>query len=400
MARHGRMARVFKDDQSFMSKELGYCVLVIGDIYDNHLIRFVGNLKEENKDAIIDVVATRNNQELSPRVKNAVRDIFYFVDYTNGNKYVREIKKIFGIRQTLRKLGENHHYNIVNIHFPQEEYGFSADLFKKLGDTILITPWGSDIYRCGKRGRFLLRPLFKKSDWVCGTGNRFNKDVQKFFNLPDAKFVNLDIGSESIDYISEKQKEIDAVEARAILGLKGEYFITCGYNAHKEQHHIEIIEAINSIKKELPSQSTLIFPLTYPKDTEYIDTIKKKLNECSLHAIIFDQYLKNEDLFLMRQATDMFIHVQSTDANAASVQEYLLLGKNVVNGSWLRYSELETCGIPYHLVDSLEALSLAILNAFRTGATEIPEKTKGYIASYGWKPWIKKWNEFFISTLK
>lgn len=383
-----------------MSKESGYSVLVIGDIYDNHLIRFVGNLKEENKDAIIDVVATRNNQDLSPRVKKAVRDIYYFEDFSAGVKYLREIKKISGIRRTLKLLSTKCHYNIVNIHFPLEEYGFSVDIFKKLGDTVLITPWGSDIYRCGKRGRLLLNPLFHKADRVCGTGNRFNKDVQKLFNLPDAKFVNLDIGSESIDYISEKLKEIDAVEARASLGLKGDYYITCGYNAHEEQHHIEIIEAINSIKNELPSQLTLIFPLTYPKDTEYISTIKKRLNEYSLHAIIFDQYLKNEDLFLIRQATDMFIHVQKTDANAASVQEYLLLGKNVVNGSWLRYSELETYGIPYHLVDSLDSLPKAILDSYRNGATEVPEKTKEYIASYGWKPWIKKWNEYFISTLK
>lgn len=383
-----------------MSEELGYSVLVIGDIYDNHLIRFVSNLKGENDNAIIDVVATRNNHELSPRVKMAVRDIFYFEDYTTGNKYVREIKKIIGIRRTLRIIGKKRHYNIVNIHFPIEEYGFAVGSLRKLGDTMLITPWGSDIYRSGKRGRLLLRPLFHKADRVCGTGNRFNKDVKRLFNLPDAKFINLDIGSETIDYISEKRKDICAEDARRRLELSGDYFITCGYNAHQEQHHLLIIDAINQVKDKLPKDTVLIFPLTYPKEESYINEIKERVKMYCLRAVFYENYLQIEDLFLMRQSTDMFIHVQSTDANAQSVQEYILLGKNVLNGSWLRYSELERDGIPYHLTESLDTLPQAILNSFEQGPVEVSDSIIDYISAYGWKPWIKKWNEYFLSTLK
>lgn len=382
-----------------MSESIAYSLLITGDIFDNHIIRFIGNLKEENPSVTIDVLATKNGNSIPDRIKTIVRNIYWINETYSKNKYSREFNKIFSIRSVLKHIGRNNHYNIVNIHFPIEEYGFAVGLFRNLADTILITPWGSDIYRCGKRGLFLLNRLFYESDYVCGTGNRFNKDVQKLFHLPDSKFVNLDIGSETIDYITEKKSEIDATTARRLLNLDGDYFITCGYNAHKEQHHLAIIDSINSIKKSLPSNTVLIFPLTYPKDEQYINEIKKRLTDCSLHSALFVDYLQLSDLFLMRQATDMFIHVQSTDANAASVQEYILLGKNVVNGSWLRYSELETKGLPYHLTESLDSLPQSILESFEDGPTKVSEDTMNYIASYGWKPWIKKWNTFFISTL-
>lgn len=394
------MEGVFEDDRRIIIRMKEYKLLVVGNIYDNHLIRFVSNLKELNPQVTIDFLSTESGKALNERIEKVVSNVYWFKEPLKGNKYSREFIKIWNIRSTLKKINTKEHYDIVNIHFPIEEYGFAARLFKQLGDTLLVTPWGSDVYRCGKRGRYLLRRVFNKCDYVSGAGNRFSKDVQQIFSLPDRKIVKLDIGSETIDYISENRSAISQLEARTQLDLKGDYFITCGYNAHKAQHHLEILDAINKIRNELPEELTLIFPVTYPKDEDYISELKKRSMEYSFHSVFFSDYLQVKDLFLMRQATDMFIHVQSTDANAQSVQEYLLLEKNVVNGEWLRYPELEKDGIPYYTAESIKTLSHSILDAYKHGPLSISDGTLRYIESYGWKPWIVKWNEFYESTIK
>lgn len=378
---------------------MGYKLLVVGNIYDNHVVRYVSNLKNENPEAIIDILATKRDMPVQDRVADAVSDIYWLEEKSYQNKYLREFNKIRTLLSVVSRIKNEKQYDIVNIHFPIEEYFFVISKFRKMGKTLLITPWGSDVYRSGKRGRFFLKRVFSNADYVCGTGNRFSKDVRRIFNVPSYKFVNLDIGSETIDYIYLHKASIDTLKARTLLGIKREgYVITCGYNAHSEQNHLAILDAIYKIKDELPSDATLLFPMTYPQNRQYIETVKERVKTYSFNSLFFEHFLSIDQLFLMRQATDMFIHVQQTDANAQSVQEYILLGKNVVNGGWLRYDELEKDGIPYYVTDSLQSLSTTVMNAYKEGRKHISHETIDYIMSYGWKSWIKKWNTFFVQV--
>lgn len=382
-----------------MSFNTGYKVLVVGNIYDNHLVRFVSNLKIENPDVEIDVLPIYRSGEVPERAKNAVTKVFWIDELESSNKLVRAIIKIKRLKKLVMQLSVNRHYDIINIQYPTTESYFMIDDFKKMGKVILVTPWGSDVYRSGRITRRLLKSIFDKADYVCGTGNRFSMDVQHIFSIPNNKMVSLDIGSESIDYFVENKDVVSQQAAKVKLGIKSDYIITCGYNAHTEQNHLAIIEAINERRREFPKDLLLLFPMTYPPNPQYISEVKQKAKQYNLNTRFFENFLNLEELFLMRQVTDMFIHVQSTDANAASVQEYILLNKNVVNGGWLRYSELEKHGLPYHVVESLPNLSQTIVDAYHKGNKQISEETLQYIVSYGWKPWIKKWNEFFLGTL-
>ena len=376
-----------------------YKILVLGDIYDNHIIRYLYNLKHENSKAEIDVYAYRQGGDIDSRLTGVVNQIYWHIPTKNIIRYYNSYALAKRYKSELCGISKENHYDIVNIHYSPILFGLIMSVFHHLGDTILVTPWGSDFDRAGKIGRLLLKPVFKQADYICSAGNRFAKDLIKYYHIPDSKLICLDIGSETIDYISENKASLSEEQARKELGLVGDYFITCGYNAHKEQQHLSIIDSIAEIRDNLPENLTLLFPVTYPNDVEYVNEIKRKTAEKSLNAVFYEEYLDIKTLFLLRQSTDMFIHVQSTDANSASVQEYLLLGKNVVHGSWLRYDELEKFGIPYYIVDNLHSLSQNILNAYKNGPINIAKETTQYIESYGWKKWIKRWNRFFCQCI-
>ena len=378
-----------------------YKLLIIGNIYDNHLIRLIKNLKGYNKNILVDVISEKQDVQDPRGILELIDTIYWFYPPKANCKILNICQRISDFNVLLNHIASDKHYDIVNIHFPRYEYTFSIPYLNKIANYMVLTPWGSDVYRVSKIKKAILRCLYSNADFVCCNKNRFGQDVRKIFGLPLNKLVNLDIGSETIDYIFEYKDIFNPQQSRKMLSLEGDYFITCGYNAQKSQRHTQIIEAICRIRKQLPQKLTLLFPMTYPNDAQYIEEIKDLVKKNNLQAYFFTEYLNIPELFALRHSTDMFVHVQTTDANAASVQEYLALGKNVINGSWLRYKELEIdLMVPYHIANNIDSLSSTIYNAYKSGAITINSKVLDYIESYGWKKWIIQWNSFFCSLIK
>ena len=104
-------------------------------------------------------------------------------------------------------------------------------------------------------------------------------------------------------------------------------------------------------------------------------------------------------LYLLRQSTDLFIHIQTTDANCATVREYLLCRKKVINGSWLCYDDLERYGLPYFNVDSEENLPMCILCAYKSEPIFIDERVINGIKEKGCIHQMSLFNKIFVSLL-
>ena len=116
--------------------------------------------------------------------------------------------------------------------------------------------------------------------------------------------------------------------------------------------------------------------------------------------LILDSFLSSEDAAALRYATDMFIHVQVSDAYSSSVQEYLLCNKKVINGSWLRYDEFEDNGkAPYFVVDNFGTLSETIVKAYNSPNKVLSARARQFIINGGTKTMIKNWNAFFESCV-
>ena len=139
--------------------------------------------------------------------------------------------------------------------------------------------------------------------------------------------------------------------------------------------------------------------MTYNKNASYTAEVEKRLAQYNIEHIILRDYLSNSDMVCLRKCADMFIHAQETDANSVSLAEHLLCNNIVVNGSWLRYENRETFGVPYYTFDKFEDLPEVLVTAFKGGSL-VSEELVNSISAEGWNTVTSKWIDYFEQVSK
>ena len=295
-------------------------------------------------------------------------------------------------------------YDIVNIHYAKPRLSFVIPWIKKASKTIIISPWGSDVLRVEGESRIKhLRKVYSLASYVTvGKESFIGRQVIEKFGVDPNKMVKLGWGGEFFDFIQDNRGSVTIEEAKERFGLSGRYVVTCGYNPQIQQRHEAIINAIDSIRDRLPDNLTLLFPFTYGYGglEYYRESIKEKARGLGIPFVSVEERLNVSDLLKLRMATDIFVHIQSTDAGSRSVMEYVLLNKKVVHGSWIKYAYLEkyqpSCYFP---VDRLEDLGECILKAYNTIIEPLPQEVMEIIMARSWKNRMVLWNSFFESVV-
>ena len=375
-----------------------YSVLILGNFENVYIVQFVKHLKEYNPQTHLFFWGYTRDKNDADRSFLACYDEYYLFDINHkaGTSVFEKTNAIIQLRKHFKTFTEGKHFDYINIQYVKPEYFFLLKYFKEHASKLVLTPWGSDVYSINWFYRFFVRRVFDASDRITGGNDRFTKDFKRIFHVPDNKIAFCDLGVEPIGYIIEHKNMIDSYEAKRRLGVEDSYIITCGYKALNSHQHLKMIDSINQVKSELPPNLLLFFPLTYPHNSKYIKIIKQKVEECGLKAIYFEQFLKMPELFLLRQATDLFIHVQTTDASSGSLGEFLLCEKKIINGAWLDYPGLKKNGItPYFEVDRMENLSQVIVDAYKSEPIKIPNEVFRELEKRQWKVVIKDWDNLF-----
>lgn len=390
-----------------MSKQ-DYSILIIGAFcHPSHITRFIRNLKLNNSSVQISLLTDRDPSVFPSEVHDSI-DEFIKWRFTSRMHRIplvnRMMNRISSFLQ-MRTLAEERHYDIINIHYPQYFMCYLMGFVRRMAATIVVTPWGSDVLRLkGGIKRRKLAKVFRKADYITvGSNSVIGRTLINEMKVGEEKMHYLVWGSETIDYINDHLSEISTEDAKQKLRFGNRYVITCGYNAFEEQRHERMIEAIGRIKSQLPQDLILLFPVTYGfsygnRKKEYVEKLKGLCRKHDLTAFFYEEFLSVADLFLLRQATDMFIHIQTTDGGNSSLQEYVLCGKKVVHGSWIHYPHLEQYKpLFYYPVDDLDHLEQAILKAFYAEPINCPVEVLDYISKRGWKAKMALWNAFFVS---
>lgn len=389
-----------------------YRIFIVGIFgIPSHVIRFIRNLKLSNPLVEITLFSDRPYDAFSQEISGYIEEYIQWIKRPKLLSGLLRFKSLIGVinRLTLslqlKRISKKKQYDIVNIHYPQYFMCYVMRQLRKMSSSIVVSPWGSDVLRLeGKRKRRKLARVFRKADFITvGNKGSIGTRLINEMGVDENKFRPLGWGSETIDYINEHLSEVSVEEAKRKLGLENHYVITCGYNAFEEQRHEVMIQAIHSIKEQLPENLTLLFPVTYgysygTRKNKYVARLKQLCEDLEVKAVFYEDYLSVADLFYLRQGTDMFIHIQTTDAGNSSLQEYVLCGKKVVHGSWIHYPKLEKYEpLFYFPVEDLEHLDEAILNAYHSENIKVPNEVVEHIQNRGWKAKMKLWDDFFAS---
>lgn len=377
----------------------------------SHIVRFINNLKNTNPNAKISLYSERDKNVFPHEMINSLEEYIQLKKFSGWPHRLWIFRKIFDhytfVKQ-FKKLSETHHYDITNIHFPQYMLYSVMKYIRKMSSSVVVSPWGSDVLRINdQKKKNSLKHICLKSDYITVDATGIFGDIlYKEMHIDKEKFHPLTWGSETIDYINEHVQEISTKKAKEILGFNDKYVITCGYNAFEEQRHEVIIKAINTKRKQLPNNLVLLFPVTYgysygTRKKQYVEFLKSLCSKLCLPAIFYEEYIPVSELFLLRRATDMFIHIQTTDGGNSSLQEYVLCGAKVVHGSWIHYKYLEQFNpLFYFPVPEVKELGNAIINAYNSPKIHTPNEVIEHIKNRGWKSKMILWNDFFISCLK
>ena len=384
-------------------------VLLVCNIYDDKWIGgLVRNLKRADSGLRIDLFNTSiGRQALLPDYIGLCSNVMVGRRHFVGFLY--KIPKVRGVLAWLdicmgfhrfacevKRKGEK--YDVANVHFLLPALRYCEKDMRAVANKVLLSPWGSDILRVKRRDLKKLQVLAQQSDFVsCGREQlRFKNDIIRLLCVSGKKLVNIGFGTEMIDFIAA-HAEVTCDMAKEKLGLAGKYVIVCGYNAHRAQNHLRIIEAIAEHKAELPENLVLLLPMTYGKDEKYMAGVEKAMKERGLAYRILRDYLANEELLYVRKCADMFVHAQDTDANSGSLAEYLLCGAKVVNAAWLSYPNREKYGKPYYVFDSFDALGEVIVLAYNDTGTLIDGRLLEDIQQDGWSRVGRQWVDFYNS---
>jgi len=370
-------------------------ILIIGAINNPHICRLIKSIKQYDCDNLL--LFDGFNTELYKNENNSLFNTSYQVkSYFHCFLY-----KIYIIRTIciyidiiISFLRIKNKYDICNIHYPTLYSGILLPFIKSKTTTIIVSPWGSDVYRITNKDYKLVKRLYNAATYVTVPPIKFREDVQKKFSIPKSKFIDLGFGSEIINELIDSHSNNNAAKEK--LGLNNKYIITCGYNASAAQNHLYIIKALTKIKNQLPYNALLLFPMTYVRnDITYINKVKHTLSNSGFEYIVYEEYLENSEILNIRLATDIFIHIQDTDAYSATIQEFLLTDTIVFNGAWTRYPNLETNGIPYLLVNNISDLDHDILGYLNKSRTcHISEDCKKTIKTLSWNNKGKEWYHF------
>ena len=381
-------------------------VLCRGNI--RHIDEFTKQLKKANPLAELSLLTGCEQERIPQSLRDRMQEIFFLRPLKQCKVKIPPLSSIINLYyylEVFRTLSRKRHYDVVNIHHAKERHlVYALRYFRRMAKRIVITPWGAgDVLgmdESKKKQIDQLGKLYRSADWITVSpiSNTGNNCIRLYHTDPQ-RMKSLKWGMEMVDFIveNERMNEITIQDSKERFGVENRFVIVCGYSTAPTHRHEEIVSAINSVKSQLPSNLTLVFPFTYGRgDAKYIEKVQKRCTDYGLDAMFITQFMTLDDLYRLRLATDLFVTLLPEDSASRTVYEYALLGSKVICGSWLK-GGIYDCKPPFYFpVDKIEDLDRVLIEAYHSEKKETSDDVKQMILSSGWSNQIKGWNDMFV----
>lgn len=291
-------------------------------------------------------------------------------------------------------------YDAINIHSLPFFSHWYVKAAHKCGAKAILTPIGSDVLRVNDKQSRWLQKAFDETDFVTITENSgFAQKVLAKFRVDQQKVRDLSYGSDAITEIGNMRGHYSKEELAKILGIPyAEYYICCGYNAHRAQNHIDILKAIAANASSLPKGYKVLFPLGYGGGEAVRKDLEQENTHYGLDIVFLMDFLSPKGVAALRLISDLFIHIQNTDAHCFTMREFLLADTQVINGQWLSYPELEQYGLPYYECESKEKLKDTLASFFKgeLPPKKCPDELRKSLQASSWDNVAKRWTDFYM----
>lgn len=289
-------------------------------------------------------------------------------------------------------------YDIIDFHYYSSLFFPLIPLVKLLGKKVKITLWGSDMLRATEREKIYQQKGYELADKIqVATPFMFDALRSDFASVED-KTVVLPFGNQSLDtYIKHANDQID--DSFLPHRDKNKMMVVCGYNGAAGQRHIEMVDMLKGLPKEIQNQLYVVFPMTYGADTAYISKVKESLKDQFFLYDVLESRLTEKQIFDLRRLSDIVINIQITDAFSGSLQEHIFCENVLLVGDWLPYSVMRDAGI-FYLTSSLNNLSSSFVNVFNNFEKYKDKCSDNKQLMYGLTSWTglsDKWRNMYLS---
>lgn len=275
---------------------------------------------------------------------NLLSDTKVFKRYTEDVALRHWLRDMCVYRKTLNALRGMEQFDIINLHYVSIRELSLLSKLKRDKEKFILSYYGSDLLR---QNMFLLwyrKRYVRKAD----VATFDNGDLQRLFQSIygkrsfGGKQYLLPFGLPILDRMKTLKRSLNNEAAKQKLGiLSTDVTIAIGYNGKPEQHHLDILNELGKLDSVQKDNILIIIQMTYGATEEYKGVVMKKAIESGCKVEFFEEYLPDEDIAIIRLATDIYINAQKTDAFSGSVCENLYGGCILINADWLMYEEFK-----------------------------------------------------------
>lgn len=260
----------------------------------------------------------------------------------------------------------------------------------------ILTYWGSDILRASSRQVYATFPFIYTADVITVIDNNMYDKLKPYVLKCRRKHIKcLSMGVSTLNDIEKIEKQMSIGECKSYFELPSDKIIVLvGYNARREQQHMEMMREAVKLPREILSKILFLFHFGYGyKDNEYIMKLEKFLKKNNVQYRVIGRFLDKKEISIMRKSTDILLYGQTTDAFSASVMECLYAGAVLIKPKWLDYSEYD--GLVYYEYGEFSEIPEILAKVVEEGARRMDCNKKLLKEKTSWDVFRDEWNELY-----
>lgn len=274
------------------------------------------------------------------------------ISFLKKLQYIKSLRYLFLFRSFLYLFVSKglKGIDILNYQCHDRECDMLIPFLNKRKVNLIISIWGSDLYRISEKTRKKRQILYDKVNLIHVESPVVRKDFLFKYHIDENKVFVCNFGIDLFENIDRFREQKEIIKRNLLPGIaQNRIVVTCGYNARQGQQHKVMINQLRQLPLEYKKKLFIVFPLTYsaPNDS-VLDVVYNYLSNLDIPYCCFTEQLDLESLAKLRVISDIVINIQITDSLSTSLLEYFYAGNIMLLGEWLPYHFLiDQCGMSY-----------------------------------------------------